>query len=172
MDDIYNPWYWFDHWNEPFHIGAGSSSQTACHGDSGGPLVVDKDGTWNWIQVGVASFVETWPDECSEPAGFSELTNAQLAWVAQQVPSIKAAWGPCYTPSGYLGQASARYVPWYLPTGGTDGPYHWEIACYGAPPPPPPPGGEPPPTDPAPEPEPEPTIPPICIRQPWKCPDL
>ena len=171
MDDIYNPWYWFDHWNEPFHIGAGSSSQTACHGDSGGPLVVDKDGTWNWIQVGVASFVETWPDECSEPAGFAELTNAQLAWVAQQVPSIKAAWGTCYTPSGSLGQASARYVR------GSSRPAERTARTTGRSPatarrprrrlagsrrrPIPPPSRSP-----------EPPIPPICIRQPWKCPDL
>jgi secreted trypsin-like serine protease len=166
MDDVYNPWYWFDHWNEPFHIGAGSSSQTACHGDSGGPLVVDKDGTWNWVQVGVASFVETWPDECAEPAGFSELANAQLAWVAQQVPSIKAAWGTCYTPSGFPGQASASYVGWFLPTGGRDGQFYWEIACYGIP-------SQPPPTTPTTTvPPDDPPIPPMCRTAPWKCPDL
>jgi hypothetical protein len=165
MDDVYNPWYWFDHWNEPFHIGAGSSSQTACYGDSGGPLVVDKDGTWNWIQVGVASFVETWPDECGEPAAFAELANAQLAWVAQEVPSIKAAWGTCYTPSGFVGQASASYVPWFLPTGGRDGQFYWEITCYGIP-------SQPPSTTTTTIPPDDPPIPPVCIKQPWKCPDL
>jgi hypothetical protein len=166
MDDVYNPWYWFDHWNEPFHIGAGSTSKTACNGDSGGPLFVDKDGTWNWIQVGVASFVETWPDNCGEPAGFSELSGAQLAWVAQQVPSIKPAWGTCYTPSGFPGQASARYVPWFLPAAGQDGNFYWEIACYGIPQQPPPT------TTPPPPPPDDPPIPPMCRTTPWKCPDL
>jgi V8-like Glu-specific endopeptidase len=185
MDDIYNKWYWFDDWNEPLMIGGGSWDHTACDGDSGGPLFVDKDGTWTWIQVGVASFVLTWPSNCREPAGFSELSGAHLAWIAHNVPSVKAAWGTCLTPSGHPGQSSARYVGWFLPTGHKDGPFYWEIACYGAPPPPPttttttpgtpPPSTDPPPDpgpDPEPEPEPDPTIPIYCRTKPWMCEDL
>ncbi len=181
MDDIYNPWYWFDNWNSGLMIGAGSNNATACNGDSGGPLVVDKDGTWNWIQVGVASFVQTWPTNCAKPAGFAELSGPQLAWVASLVPSIMSRWGTCYTPSGYPGQPSARYQGWYWPSGGRDGQYYWDIACYGIPNPPPTtnpgsttiPGDPPPTTEPGPTTtEPDDTIPPICIRKPWACPDL
>ena len=122
-----------------------------------------------------------WPSKCERPAGFSQLSGAHLAWVAQKVPSIKAAWGTCFTPSGSPGQSSARYVPWFLPGAPTDGNFHWEIACYLAPPPPPPPPPTGPPTsdpntepppEPDPEPEPEPDVPPRCVSQPWKCPDL
>lgn len=175
MDDIYNPWYWFDNWNASLMIGAGSLDHTVCNGDSGGPLVVDKDGTWNWIQVGVASFVQEWPTNCRKPGGFTELRNAQLAWIAQNVPAVMAKWGTCYTPSGFVGQSSARYVGWFLPGGQKDGNFYWEIACYGIPnppPPPPPPGpGDPPPTeDPPPPDTTEPPDPPVCRLPPWKCP--
>src|SRR5262245_8539942 len=42
MDDIYNPWYWFDNWNSALMIGAGWTNHTVCNGDSGGPLTVDR----------------------------------------------------------------------------------------------------------------------------------
>ena len=159
MDDIYNPWYWFDHWNSGLAIGAGDSSKTACKGDSGGPLFVDKDGTWTWIQVGVASFVS---DGCDEAAGFTELSNAQLAWVAHHVPAVKTGWGPCITPYGNEGYTSAQYVSWFLPTAAQDGPYYWHITCYAGTSP----GGPTPTTRP-----PGSTVPPICERNPRKCPD-
>lgn len=77
MDDIFNPWYWFDHWTSRLMIGAGSTNQTVCMGDSGGPLVVYSSG--HPVQVGVASFVHD-EDNCSGAAGFAELSGAQLAW--------------------------------------------------------------------------------------------
>jgi Trypsin len=168
MDDIYNPWYWFDHWNSFLMIGAGSTTKTTCFGDSGGPLFVHKRGASDLtqVEVGVTSFTRGWPSEdCTHPGGFDELSGAQLAWVAQQVPSIKPAWGPCYQPNGLPGQASARYVSSYLPAAHTDGPYYWEIACYGIPSQPPPTTTPPPPTT-------DPPIPPMCRTTPWKCPDV
>ncbi len=158
MDDIYNHLYWFDHWNEPLHIGAGDSRHTACGGDSGGPLFVDKDGSWTWIQVGVASFnsegVLFLTEGCDEAAGFTELSNSQLAWVAHHVPSVKDRWGPCLTDRGTVGTAMAGY---YLnPTNANEGPYHWTLHCFGG-------STGDRPTD--------PTPPPICERQPWKCPE-
>jgi trypsin len=175
MDDIYNPWYWFDGWNESLMIGAGRHDQTACEGDSGGPVVVDKDGTWNWIQVGVASFVDTWPTHCREPAGFSELRNAQLAWIAYNVPAVMNEWGSCYAPSGRVGRSFAQYVGWYVNGAQRDGRFYWEIVCReipNPPPPPPPPGpNDPPPSTTEPPPTTEPPDPPVCHLPPWKCPD-
>src|SRR5262249_23314666 len=54
MDDIYNPWYWFDNWNSALMIGAGWTNHTVCNGDSGGPLTVDRNGVT--VQGGVVSF--------------------------------------------------------------------------------------------------------------------
>jgi hypothetical protein len=85
--------------------------------------------------------------------------------VAQEVSSIKAAWGTCYTPSGFPGQSSASYVPWFLPTGGRDGQFYWEIACYGVP-------SQQPSTTTTTVPPDDPPIRPMCRKQPWKCPDL
>ena len=168
MAGIFNGWSGPVVWNAPFMIGAGTTTQTACHGDNGGPLLVRRGD--RWIQAGVASFVATVPVSCARPAGFAELSGAQLAWLAATVPSITAAWGPCVAPSGAVGQTSARYVYAQLPGGAMDGPYSWEIACYDGPPPPPVPWPE---ADPEPEPEPEPEPdPPICRLPPWKCPDL
>jgi hypothetical protein len=158
MDDIYNHWYWFDGWNEPLHIGAGDSRHTACGGDSGGPLFVDKDGTWTWIQVGVASFnskgLGFLTDGCDEAAGFTELSNSQLAWVAQHAPSVKDRWGPCLTDRGTVGTAMASYS--YDPSNANEGPYHWTLHCFGGST-----GGRP--TD--------PTPPAICELHPRKCPE-
>jgi hypothetical protein len=39
MSDIFDPWFGFDHWDEPHMIGAGSSAVTLCLGDAGSPLV-------------------------------------------------------------------------------------------------------------------------------------
>ena len=171
MDDIYNPWYWFDDWNGGLAIGAGDSTKTACNGDSGGPLFVDKDGTWNWIQVGVASFVS---DGCDEAGGLhrARATPSSPGSPTTCRPSRRV--GAVHTPSGYVGQSSAQYVGWYLPGGQQDGNFYWEIACYGIPnppPPPPPPGpGDPPPGEDPPPPDPtDPPVPPVCRLPPWKC---
>lgn len=159
MSDIYDPWYWLTNWNSSLMIGAGTRTplQTACEGDSGGPVVVDKDGTWNWIEVGVGSFVQTWPHKCGEPAVFTELSGAQLAWVATQEPSIMSKWGPCTAPDGRAGTPMSNYGS-IAGGSGTDGPFGWTLMCW-APPPTPTPdpgdGGGP--------------LPPICRKQPWKC---
>ena len=185
MDDVYNEWYWWDYWNESLMIGGGSSNATACNGDSGGPLLVDRDGVWDgnpdWIQVGVASFNSrgVWfTDGCDEPAAFTELSGAQLAWIAQQAPSIAAGWGTCYDSGGRVGRSAARYVGWFLPTGHQDGPYYWEIRCDHVspnpppPPPPPPPPDEDPDDPPPPPPDEDPDDPPVpapCRTKPWLC---
>lgn len=127
MDDVYNPWYWFDHWPEQFAIGAGSIDHTICEGDSGSPLTVVRNGTR--IQVGVASFVDTYPDHCHQPGGFAQLSGAQLAWVASKVPSIKTSWGSCYTSNGTPGQWYAIYQSWYSAGAPRDGQYYWNIWC-------------------------------------------
>jgi hypothetical protein len=131
MDDLYNPWYWFDHWPQYYAIGAGSMNHTVCEGDSGGPLTVVRNGVR--VQVGVASFVDTWPDHCTKPGGFAELRNAQLAWVASKVPSVKTAWGSCTTTNGSPGQWYAFYQSWYSAGAPMDGPYYWNIYCGGLP---------------------------------------
>jgi hypothetical protein len=151
MDDIYNPWYWFDEWNEPLMIGAGTSHVTVCNGDSGGPLLGWMDD--RPVQVGVASFVS---DGCDEPGAFMELANAQLAWVASKVPTVKNAWGPCPNAAQV---PFVQYVGWYVPTAKKDGPFYWQITCTYP--------GEP---GPDPGPDPDPTDPPICDLHPDKCP--
>lgn len=81
------------------------------------------------LQVGVASFVETWPDQCHRPGGFAELKGAQLAWVASKVPSVKTVWGSCTTTNGSPGQWYAFYQGWYSAGAFQDGPHHWNISC-------------------------------------------
>lgn len=162
MDDIYNRWYWFDEWDSPLVIGAGSTGQTICSGDSGGPLLVRRDG--KWIQLGVASYtITSGPARCAVPGAFAELANAQLAWVAQHVPSIKDKWGPCTTVSGNAGEPWSYYGPLYQPTGGEEGRFRWKIDCVR-------PGTTPAPSE-SPTPDAEPTISARCIKYPWKCPD-
>ncbi len=137
MDDLFNPWYWFDYWRSSLMIGAGTYNHTACYGDSGGPLLVDKDNTWNWVQVGVTSF--GWPFGCHVPAAFSELNGAQLAWVASLVPTIKAAWGPCQTATTANGVSYVDYSPDAYVSSQPDGSFWWRIGCYDPSPPVPPP---------------------------------
>jgi hypothetical protein len=124
MDDIYNKWYWFDHWINSLMIGAGWSNHTACNGDSGGPLTVDRNGVR--IQVGVASFATT---GCDEPAGYAELSGPQLAWVAATVPAVATKWGSCAANNGTTpGRWQATYVEGT--SGGTrDGRFEWKISC-------------------------------------------
>lgn len=110
-------------WNVPLTIGAGTPTHTICHGDSGGPLTVTNHG--RRIQVGVASFITA--QGCAQPAGYAELSNAQLAWVAKHVPSQQARWGAC---AG--GQWRAEYDdPRTDPNAERDGPYLWNVACVG-----------------------------------------
>jgi hypothetical protein len=134
-------------------IGAGWTNHTVCHGDSGDPLTVQRNGVI--VQVGVASFVETWPHECGEPGGYAELNGPQLAWVASRVPSIVARWGACIAADGLVGHP---YVSYYLGSGAPyyDGPYNWNLTCASPIPIPPqdPPQG------------PDPVI---CKKKPWLC---
>jgi secreted trypsin-like serine protease len=109
MDDIYNAWYWFDHWNERLMIGAGWTNHTVCRGDSGGPLTVDRNGVT--VLVGVVSFGDAhWYNgvpSCDQPGAYAELSGAQLAWVATTVPGVAARWGACEARrSGSLGPRS------------------------------------------------------------------
>ena len=62
------------------------------------------------------------------------------------------------------GQSFASYTAWFQPGAPTDGPYYWTIWCGPRPTTAPPPTPTAPPSD--------PPIPEMCIRQPWKCPDL
>ena len=115
MDDIYDPWWGFDHWSGALMIGARFTDHTVCFGDSGGPLTVIRNGTL--VQVGVASFVDTWWDPCDEPGAYAELDGAQLAWVAMQVPGIESRWNNCYDAVG-----AAAPVPEHLRRHGLHGP--------------------------------------------------
>ena len=132
MSDLFDPWWGFDHWNEPLMIGAGTSAHTVCHGDSGGPLVVDRG---HPVQVGVASFahVSFFGTECDDAAAFAELANAQLAWVAQMIPGVVTGWGGCVTPTGSPGTPHALYSTTTFPGAKQDGNRWWSIWCEGAP---------------------------------------
>jgi hypothetical protein len=142
MDDIYNPWYGFDHWDETLMIGAGTPNQTVCNGDSGGPLLVNADGSTSWVELGVESFTTT---ACNQAAGYGELAGPLLAWLATQVPSITIGWGPCPTSTGAAGRTVVQYVPWGLSyANGHDGTYDWQIRCDSLTPPPLPPPPAPP----------------------------
>jgi hypothetical protein len=129
MDDIFNPWYWFDDWLEPLMIGAGSDDQSVCHGDSGSPLVVNHNG--RTVQVGVASFIQD-GDTCRGAAGFAEVAGPQLAWIASQVPSVMDRWGGCVSPTGAPGRPSAAYGT-FVPGFKWDGPFPWHIWCEAPP---------------------------------------
>ena len=131
MDDLFNPWWWFDTWHEHLMIGAGTTYQTVCHGDSGGPLVVNRGG--HIVQVGVASRL---PDTtCDSAAGFTELSGPQLAWIATRVPSIMNSWGPCTASNGLPGTSSATYNAYW----GSRRLERWSISCEISIPLPPPP---------------------------------
>lgn len=130
MDELFNPWYWFDKWPDRFAIGAGSRRQTACNGDSGGPLVVYRNDVV--VQVGVASFAKK---SCNAAAGFAELAGPQLAWLATQVPAIKARWGSCYTQFGTPGEYSVQYTTTSIAGAQRDGAFYWELACQAGQPP-------------------------------------
>jgi hypothetical protein len=166
MGSIYDPWWeaGFGSWDSTLMIGAGSENTTACHGDSGGPLIVFQ-GT-HQIQVGVGSFVRTWPSDCAQPAGFAKLSGPQLAWVASQVHAVIDGWGACTMPSGHPGLPFVNYQSWFLAGGATDGPFYWAINCYL------------PPVVASPTPSRTPSdpdgtfIPPVCRVTPWKCTDL
>src|SRR5262245_33286429 len=106
MDDVYNWVVGFDHWDETLMISAGFTNHTVCNGDSGGPLTVNRNG--RIVQVGVASFGDTWWANCDEPGGYVELDGPQLAWLASVVPSIMTRRGPCTTSTGAAGDP---YVP-------------------------------------------------------------
>jgi hypothetical protein len=130
MDDIFNPWWGFDHWHEELMIGAGATNQTVCFGDSGSPLVVHRNGTV--VQVGVASFIQD-EDDCHGAAGFAEIGGPQLAWIATQVPSVMDRWGMCISPTGAPGHPAAAYGS-YPPGYHWDGPVPWNIWCEAPPP--------------------------------------
>ena len=136
MDDIYNPWYWFDNWNSALMIGAGWTNHTVCNGDSGGPLTVDRNGVT--VQVGVASFTPVhWyngENSCDQPGGYAELSGAQMAWVAATVPGVAARWGAC-TARLVGNRVPGRWVATYVDTGSDsegpdkDGPFRWNVSC-------------------------------------------
>jgi len=155
MEGLYDPWYHFglhDEFKPSLHIGAGSRTKTVCNGDSGGPLYADRpDGR---VQIGVPSYVRS---GCDHPAIYSELRGAQLAWLATQVPSIANAWGSC-GPAGREGTIRYSYGAGGMHGPQSDGPYRWHISCDLPPIPTDP--SEWPPID----------EPPICLKNPHKCP--
>jgi hypothetical protein len=158
MEDLYDPFYWFDGWDSFKMIGAGSSTRTMCGGDSGGPLLTHL-GT-RLVQVGVASFTDE--GACDQATAFMKLSGSQLAFIAQHVPQIKQDWGPCTYGGGAPGVWSAYYVSFYRPAANVDGGFYWEIACG-------PPGTTKPPTT-SPTEERDPKVPPICVKHPGRCP--
>jgi hypothetical protein len=131
MDSVYNHPLLPDNWSSELMIGAGDSSHTVCYGDSGGPLLAF-DGN-RPVLLGVASFVETTPDECGEPGGFAELAGPQLAWVASEVPEVMDHWGGCATANGTPGHPAAGYGSGPAAGAGRDGSKHWNISCVGQP---------------------------------------
>ncbi|MBO3747414.1 trypsin-like serine protease [Streptosporangiaceae bacterium NEAU-GS5] len=133
MNDIWDPWYGPDGWDDPHMIGAGAWYATGCQGDSGSPLVVEPLG--GPVAVGVYSFDYTSPfdDGCDNAGGFTELTDAQLAWVAGVVPSIVDGWGSCTTPAGWPGRGVANFRPEPFAGSHRDGSYSWNIACVATP---------------------------------------
>jgi len=155
MEGLYDPWYHFgfhDEFKASLHIGAGSRTKTVCNGDSGGPLYANRgEGR---VQIGVTSYVRS---GCDHPAIFSELRGAQLAWLASQVPSIVDTWGSC-GPPGREGTPRTSYGLGQMNGAQHDGIYRWHITCDLPPIPTDPSDG--PPSD----------EPPICLKNPRKCP--
>ncbi|MBO3749092.1 trypsin-like serine protease [Streptosporangiaceae bacterium NEAU-GS5] len=129
MNDIFDPWYWFDHWDDPHMIGAGSSTVATCLGDSGTPLIVGPSDAP--VTVGVDSFGYTSPldDGCDTAEGFTELSDAHLAWVAGVVPSIVGGWGPCTTSAGWPGHSVSNFLPNPYSGSHADGSHYWNIDC-------------------------------------------
>lgn len=165
MDDIYDKWYSFDYWDEPFVIGAGTTTETTCSGDSGGPLTVMRQE--RRIQVGVSSIGSS---GCDQPSGYAELTNAHLAWIGEKVPGVQLRWGKCVTSAGSSGgRWFAEYKTHFVsPVQREDGPYNWYIDCHlgddswtpNPPQPQPQPGQDPPPPPPGP-------LESVCDKKPW-----
>jgi hypothetical protein len=115
------------------------------------------------MQVGVVSFVKSWPNDCADPAVYAELSGPQLAWIATQVPFVATSWGKCTTPHGSAGVWHVEYHPWFSPTLPQDGPNYWDIECMLPPAPPTPPRTAP---------KPKPTsddqpVPTYCTAKPW-----
>jgi hypothetical protein len=152
MDDIYNSWFGFDHWQDALMIGAGWTNHSVCNGDSGGPLTVNRNGVT--VQVGVVSFTtQHWYNDvetCDEPGGYAELSGPQLAWIGATVPDVAARWGLCWidaariglaTPGRleatyvYIGAAASQFctkvgsLTICVPRPYTDGPYQWNFSC-------------------------------------------
>ncbi|WP_204039178.1 trypsin-like serine protease, partial [Acrocarpospora phusangensis] len=96
MDEIFFrvtpwPWPWADDvWIPRLLIGAGGTARSMCDGDEGGPMMVAQ-GDGRLVQVGVYSFGLN----CQDAAAFTELSGANLAWLASMVPSVQFGWGPC-----------------------------------------------------------------------------
>ena len=150
MDDIYNKVYWWDHWIDSLMIGAGSTYYTICDGDSGGPLTTSYDN--RLVQVGVASFTDTTWDNCDEAGGFAELQNAQLAWIAANVPAVKQRWGSACYAGGKAGTWQVYYSTIANSSAARDGAYYWYVKCL---------------TSSTPAPSPRPPSPSICEAKPW-----
>ena len=135
MDDIYTTVRWWDKWLDGLMIGAGSSTKTICKGDSGGPLTTYYDN--RRVQVGVTSFGDEWWDHCDEPGGFAELQNAQLAWIAVNVPAVKQRWGSACYANNTSGTWQAYYSTTANSAAARDGAYYWYVKCLTASAPPP-----------------------------------
>ncbi|WP_232320268.1 S1 family peptidase [Herbidospora daliensis] len=151
MDDVYNPWYWFDDWIEHLMIGAGGSARTTCSGDSGGPLAVWDHARGRVVQVGVTSWGH---EDCNRPTAFMELAGPNLAWLASMQPSVMYAWGPCTTPAGETGVPDVGWGQTYA-GGPSENGIPWRLRCVA------PPTGPLPPA-PVPDPEDDPPPPPDC----------
>ncbi|MBO3751684.1 trypsin-like serine protease [Streptosporangiaceae bacterium NEAU-GS5] len=133
MNDVMDPWYWTDGWDDAHMIGAGAYYATGCFGDSGSPLIVEPlSGS---VTIGVYSFDYTTPfdDGCDNAGGFTELSDAQLAWVANAVPSVVDGWGACTTPAGWPGRGVANFRPEPFAGSHRDGSNYWNIACVATP---------------------------------------